>query len=425
MKKALVLLLSLALLLSMLGCSGGPQPAPLQPFDFYYRAAEPDYRSAYGAIGVETRDLGASPLSDEELISLYLQGPEDEDLVSPFPPNLRLLGVAGSATTLTVRLSSEYDSLQGVDASLADACIVKTLLGLGNIRRVRIVSVGEDGSELRSVTLDSGDILLSDSQTESDKLDLTLYFADAEGRYLLSEKRSVSRRPAGELPQLVTELLIEGPQTAGLYPTVPVGTLLLDVNVENGVCAVDLSSEFVKNFEQLELPPHLTLLSLANSLTELDGIDLVHIYIEGRQDQSLGPFALSGDYGAETRAVGPSHPELNELDCTLCLPVGDSNTVYPLPLRVRSGSNELPAQTLLRALWSFAPQNRLDNPWYDAPAPRSVTVENGLCTVDLPAGGIPGETEVEQSYALLVLVSTLHTLEGVEEVAVTETGEPV
>ena len=422
MKKRIALLLFALLLLAALlaGCGRQTQPSFVQPFDFYYRAQEPDYRSGYGVVGVETRELGVSPLSDEELITLYLQGPVSESLVSPFPPGVQLLGVRMSATTLTVRLSSEYAALQGVDASLADACIVKTLLGLANVRRVRIVAMGDDGTELRSAVLDGGDILLADSQTASDKLDLTLYFADAEGRYLLSEKRTVNRSPASELPQRVTELLLEGPQTAGLYPTLPMGTMLLDVNVENGVCAVDLSSEFVKNFHLLNLPPHLTLLSLANSLTELDGIDFVHIYIEGRQDQLLGPFPLSGDFSAETRAVGPSHPELNELDCTLCLPVGSAAELYPLSLRVRSGSNELPAQTLLRALWSFAPQNGLANPWYDAPAPLSVTTANGLCTVTLPSGGIPGQTDAERSYALHILVSTLQTLDGVDQVEVAE-----
>ena len=114
MKKRIALLL-LALLLAALlaGCSRQTQPSPVQPFDFYYRAQEPDYRSGYGVVGVETRDLGVSPLSDEELISLYLQGPVSESLVSPFPPGVQLLGVRMSATTLTVRLSSEYAALQG------------------------------------------------------------------------------------------------------------------------------------------------------------------------------------------------------------------------------------------------------------------------------------------------------------------------
>lgn len=420
MKTHLLCLLLAALLLMLCGCGGetSPEEDYIQPFTFYYRSVDPDYSSADGPIGTEVRDLGPEALTDEALINLYLQGPLSAELRSPFPPNVRLLSVSGSTMLLRLQLSSEYAQLQGVDASIADACIAKTLLGLENVRRVRIVSVDDAGNELRGVTLSENDILLSDAQTDTDKLDLTLYFADADGRYLLTEKRTVAARPASELPQLAVELLLEGPQTTGLYPTMPVGTVLLDLNVENGVCALDFSAEFLQNRAALGLPPHLTLLSIANTLAELDGVDQIQLFIEGRQELSLGPFPLTQTYNAEARAVGPSHPDLNEQDCTLYLPVGSSAELYALPLRVRRGSNVSAAETLLRLLFAYAPQNGLDNPWYEQPMPDRISLENGVCTVELAEDGVPGDSDAARALALRILSETLQAQEDVESVQI-------
>ena len=427
MKRTLCLLLSLLLLLSLCACTEPEVPDLdlFQPFDFYYRTAEVDFDSGSGPIRAETRDLGENGMSDEALIALYLGGPEDETLVSPFPAQTRLKSIQSGATLLRVVLSEEYAQLQGVDASIADACLAKTLLALGSFRRIRISSVDEKGAELRSVVLEEDDILLSDMQTDAGKLELRLYFADAEGRYLLSEKRTVRNLPMSELPKYVTEQLIKGPQTTGLHPVIPVGTLLLDINVENGVCAVDLSAEFLNNRSVLQLPEHLSLFALANTLTELDGIDTVQFYVEGRQDRSFGAFPLNRDYSAETRVVGPSHPELHELDCKLLLPIADTAELYELPLRVRSGSNAAAAESLLAALFAFAPQNGLDNPWYDQPLPQQVLLEDGVCTVDFAANPNPGDSGVIRAIALRSLHETLLGLDEVEAVRITVNGNPI
>lgn len=426
MKKMLAVILLTALLVGLCACERiQAQGELVQPFDFYYRAAETDFSSSTGSIGVETRDLGATALTDEALITLYLQGPESEDLLSPFPPNVRLVEVRTSAALINVKLSSEYANLQGIDASIADACITKTLLGLGSGRRVRIASVDEEGAELRVVTLDGSDILLSDNHTDTGNLDFTLYYADAEGRYLLAEKRSVPAMNVNDLPKFLTEQLLREPQTAGLYPTIPPGTALLDINVENGVCAVDLSAEFIENSSALDLPPHLTLLSLTNTLTELDGVDSVHLYVEGRQDLRYGGFSLAQDYTVEMRAVGPSHPDWNEQNCVLYLPQTGTLQFYPLSLRIRSGSNESSEQTLLRALFSYAPQNGLENPWFDQPAPNRITLENGVCTLNFATDSIPGETAAERALALRILYVTFSAQEGVEQVQITVNGIPI
>lgn len=406
-RRSLCLLAALSALLGLCACRREEAPpAPVQPFDFYYRAESIDYAAADGLIRAETRDLGEAPLSAQELVELYLQGPDSDGLASPFPRGVTLRGLGTSGTVLTLRLSEEYGALQGVDASIADACIVKTMLGLPDLRRVRITVEDGEGNVLRSALYDADDILLSDDSAGTDTPELTLYFADAEGRYLLTEKqRTATPVRKEELPQYLLERLIEGPQTAGLHATIPVGTVLLDVNVENGICAVDLNAAFVDNRSDTGIPPHLALLSIVNTLTELDAVDQVQFYIEGRQQTFYGSLPFSGSFIAESRAVGPVHPELREFDGTLCLPTDEGALLYPLTLRIKSNSNESRADALLRLLWSASAFNGLRNPLTAAAAPVSVTLEGGLCMLHFAEGTFP--TDEAGTLEAQILIATL------------------
>ena len=419
MKRRLLwlLLVGLTLLCSACGTPNGETPPMQQPYDFYYRAASVDYDAENGPLAVETRDLGDSALGLSALFELYLQGPQSGAYLTPFPRGLRLREAAQNATTLTLRLSEEYAALRGIDASLADACIVKTALGLPNVRHVRILSEAEDGEVLRSVLLDGSDILLTDRQTDTDTMELTFYFADAEQRYLLTEKQTVPSLPAEQLPQYLVEQLIAGPRTAGLYPTIPKGTVLLDVNVENGVCAVDLSADFLQARGGDALAPHLTLLSLANTLTELSWIDQVQLYVEGSQEAVFAVFPLSVTWQSESRAVGPVHPELREFDGTLYLPVGNDGLLYPLTLRVRNASSEPQAEALLRTLLSFAPQNGFSNPLYGTETPQ-LQLSQGRCTLTFAAGAFDALSSEARECALRMLVCSLCALGDVYRVSV-------
>lgn len=428
MKRSVLCLLAAAfLLLAASGCgSTQPEPsAPTAPFYFYYRCTAPDYETQQSVIQAELRDLGDAAVSAEALITLYLQGPLSEELVSPFPRGTQLRGCSLSGTVLTLRLNEVYGALQGIDASIADACLTQTLLGLSEVRRVRILAVDADGVTVHDVELEEDDIVLSDAGDDSDVLELTLYFADSEGRFLLTEKRSIPHLEQSALPQYVLEQLFEGPQTAGLYPTIPVGTVLLDLNVENGICAVDLSAAFVANRSDVGIPPHLTLMSIVNTLTELKQIELVQFYIEGSPAASFGSIPLEQSFSAENRIVGPIHPELSEYSAVLCLPLRGTEQLYPLSLRLRSSSSESQEEALLRALYTYAPQNGLENPLSGLPQPQWVSTVNGTCTVNCEDASVYGQTAEETMLHVRILVASLTALPGIDRVVLTVNGEPL
>ncbi len=118
-----------------------------------------------------------------------------------------------------------------------------------------------------------------------ENVELTLYFANSDASGVAPEKRTVLRK--GEpLAELVIRELMAGPQS-GLGRTIPDGTKLLSVEVKNGIAYVSFSQEFQDNHWGGSAGETMTLYSLANSLTELEGIKAVQLLIEGKKVESL------------------------------------------------------------------------------------------------------------------------------------------
>ena len=119
----------------------------------------------------------------------------------------------------------------------------------------------------------------------NNKVEISLYFSDQNGDYLQVEKREIAMVPG--LARATVEELIAGPKTKGLLRTVPEGTKLLDINVENGLCRIDLSKEFKDNHWGGSSGEILTVYSLVDTLTQFSSIDKVEILVEGQKVETL------------------------------------------------------------------------------------------------------------------------------------------
>ena len=73
----------------------------------------------------------------------------------------------------------------------------------------------------------------------------------------------------------------------------PLGTALLGLEVSDGICAVDLSQEFLEHAPQTALAQRMTILSLTNTLTQLDTIDALVLYAGGQPLSRYGSVDLS------------------------------------------------------------------------------------------------------------------------------------
>lgn len=118
-----------------------------------------------------------------------------------------------------------------------------------------------------------------------EQVPVRLFFADAFAECLIAERRLL---PAGDdLPRRVLQALAEGPQSQNLVGTIPEGARVLSVTVEDGLAVVDYSIELRTNHPGGSAGELLTAYAIVGSLVALDGIDAVHILLEGQVIDSL------------------------------------------------------------------------------------------------------------------------------------------
>lgn len=115
--------------------------------------------------------------------------------------------------------------------------------------------------------------------------DTVLYFADEQAMFLVPEKRKIKYEE--NLPRVLLEEIVKGPQSKELNATLPKTTRILSVKVENGVAYVDLSSDFERDYPGGTTGEGMALGSIVQSLTEVEGIYAVQILIEGKKVEVL------------------------------------------------------------------------------------------------------------------------------------------
>ena len=172
MKKIMGFLLIISLILS--GCAIG-QDRWKEPVTFYYLRAHAnadDYNVFFkdGAMGSETRE-GAGHRNDlNYLISMYLQGPMDTKLESPFPTGCKVTDIHLDNRELTISLNAVVSQLNDMELTIASACLAKTCIDLIDVEIVHVEARSLDQKALFTRSFSADSLLLEDlnpQQTES------------------------------------------------------------------------------------------------------------------------------------------------------------------------------------------------------------------------------------------------------------------
>lgn len=129
----------------------------------------------------------------------------------------------------------------------------------------------------------------ADQEPEEQEVELTLYFSDDQAMYLVptKEKAMVADTSTATLAKVIVEKLIAGPDKDSLQPTIPAEADLLSVKVDNKIAVLNFNQAFVDKHPGGSTGESMTIYSLTNSLTELEGIDKVAFQVEGQNIETL------------------------------------------------------------------------------------------------------------------------------------------
>lgn len=288
MRKRIMPLLLLLLSLTLLcGCSGrekkeyvsyqiGAGGRSLEEEHFSFQSDERD-----DMIEEAVQYLNEDRLSDENEWTASADAQKEIPLL---PADVEIMDWSYENGRLRLTFSENYRQMDSVREILCRDGIVQMLLQIPDVNGVEFY-IGEE--EIRDASGDAIGLMDEDtfvtnpgSEINSVKTtSLTLFFANEEGNALVKEEQEVRYLSSRSLERLVVEQVISGPEEEDHKATLPAETEVINVAVSNGVCYVNLGSEFTRLMS--DVSPQLTIYSLVDSLCQLDEVNYVQISVDG------------------------------------------------------------------------------------------------------------------------------------------------
>ncbi len=414
MKWLLVFCLVLALLLS--GCAAGQED---QPTAALYFAADGTGLSDRTLV---RRDL---PYSGEDaaasdLITLLLTAPAPEGAVNLLEGCELLSCRVEESGALMVDLSAPYGALTGLNLSLADACLVRTLLeNLDGLQGVHLLCEGSPPPDREDLTYTAGDLLLETLDLQPVSREITVWFPGEDERFLEPETRTVIIRENEEIQRYILDELTAGPRVQGhtdLLRKVP--ELVLGVSRDRDLCYVNLSSEALEGFHDRFQTEATTLFSIVQSLTGAAEISAVQFLVDGTPRDSFCCLPIGAAIQGDDTLSGAPDAAAGQEAVTLWYPGPDGETLFPLERVVSYREGVSTAQLALESLLS-APVPF----WAQLPIPERAEitrfrVQEGICYVEFSPeflynhlGTEEGETRIIRS-----IVATLTEFSAIDSV---------
>ena len=403
MKKQFLSLL-LCLLLFLSACGAEPAAEVEAACFFYY----PAQGSSHQVLFPSPSPADPQQLSPEAFLNAYLE--------AAAPPNvLPVLPEAWRFESFSMEDSAAFLHFTGAKTtplrrSLSLSCLTKTLLQHPAIRSVSVLSPESE----QPTVLTEGDILLKDTGMEPQQEQLTLYFPDVQHRYLISETRSINAVQAADKPSFILQTLLSESSSN----CIPTGTQLLSANVENGVCTVNLSSEFVLGMERSFSAERMAVYSIVTSLTELPEISTVDIWVAGAPLERLNFLDLSQGVSRDDSLIfAPFGAEYADLSLYALCPAESLLAEQPLLLE-ETGKVEL-AEKVVQMLISWEEKNGLKNCIPAGTKLLSVRMENSTCVLDFTGEFLAGcHSEADELFAVRAVIASVCSIESISAVEI-------
>lgn len=418
MKRFPAILLSIALIASLIACGSTTYHLP---GTFYYISVEPDYESQDGVLAPETREIQGMENNPDAMMDAYFAGPESNNLASPFPRDTRVLRWEMDDGVLKLTMNEAFAQLSGVELSLACACATRTFLGLLPIEAVSFqVEDGLLGGE-KSILMSNENIRVHDDSLNESRAEFTIFYADPQRRYLISQEITVNLAMESDVISCLLEELTTPPEGSNLLSPLPGNTKVLGYTVDDGICTMDFSAEFERNgFSRVEAQ-RLALLSVVNTLSQLEEIHQVEFSVEGNLLLQYGLLTVSGPLSPDENAIGPVRTGMNEFDASLYLSNGSEPYLALVPTRLRQGAGMSQEELVVRSLLEFQPVNGFYSSIPQGTTLESIQLRNGVCFIDLSGAFLESTDHLTRS--VHSIVASVCALDGVNSAQITVDGE--
>ena len=212
----------------------------------------------------------------EELIGQMQTLPERLEYRPPLTGSFKLVSYNLAYGQLTLDFDEEYRNQEMITEILIRAAIVVGTQPLadasGNVVGVmnRDLFIDNAGNEINTY----------------EKASLRLYFANEEGNGLAEVTRNKVYSSNISMERLVVEEIIAGPMESDMglgnnkaYPVMNPETKVINVNIRDGICYVNLDGGFINQI--YNVTPEVTIYAMVNSLVELSNVNKVQISIDG------------------------------------------------------------------------------------------------------------------------------------------------
>lgn len=199
-----------------------------------------------------------------------------------------------------------------VSVVLLFAVLLVVLPGCSVLQKLGLQESSDE--ELRPVS----SIIIGEAEASklTDKTPLRLYFANEDNTKLKLEIRYVDgddvKKSLNNLASAVINELIKGPSDDVAFKrTVPAEAKLRSpVNINNKIATVDMSKEFKTKHPGGKDAEKMTIYSIVNSLTEIDGIEKVKFTIDGKaQKEYMGNFKFDALFPRSAQLISKEAAE--------------------------------------------------------------------------------------------------------------------
>lgn len=284
MKK--VMILAIALIIAVAGCNLiNQETATNGNIDLFFALKGNE------GLGTEQKSITYVNAQDKYMKTLeeWVKGPSDtakfEKSVSS---TVKVLSTTIEQDKLTVDFNKDFNTFSGVMHEGATiAALVNTMVQFPEVSSVRITIEGKD------LIAPSGNPYgyLTEIQFDPNGLGLiknrevTLYFADDQAMNVVAEKHDINIEENATKDMVIKALIeemIKGPKNTELYPTIPSEAKVNSVAVVGERAIIDFSEEMYTKHSRGAAGEDMTLTSIANTVTEVEGIKEVVLTLNGQ-----------------------------------------------------------------------------------------------------------------------------------------------